>query len=488
MSTNRTQDYLVGLVAELCKLVAETEWAEFKHDNADPEDIGEQLSALSNAAALCGKTHAYLVWGIADHTHEVVGTTFIPATAKRGNEDLESWLLRLLSPRIDFRFRPVEVQGKPVVMLEIPRASSKPVQFQGQEFIRVGSYKKKLKDFPEKERELWRIFDRVPFEELRASEQMTGAEVLSLLDYPSYFELLALPLPDGAEKILQWLAEDRMIASNAAGAWDITNLGAILFAKNFDQFKGLGRKAVRVIFYEGKGRLKALREQGGRKGYAAGFEGLINFLNGALPRNEVVGKALRKEVPMYPEPAVRELVANALIHQDFSATGSGPMIEVFADRMEVTNPGLPLVKTERFLDTPPRSRNEVLASFMRRVGICEERGSGVDKVVFQAEFFQLPAPSFETPEGCTRAVLFAHKKFNAMDRADRVRACYLHACLRFVQRDPMTNSSLRERFGIAEQNAASASRIIRDTLGDSLIKPYDPDQGKKYAKYVPFWA
>jgi len=130
----------------------------------------------------------------------------------------------------------------------------------------------------------------------------------------------------------------------------------------------------------------------------------------------------------------------------------------------------------------------VLASFMRRVGICEERGSGVDKVVFQAEFFQLPAPSFETPEGCTRAVLFAHKKFNAMDRADRVRACYLHACLRFVQRDPMTNSSLRERFGIAEQNAASASRIIRDTLGDSLIKPYDPDQGKKYAKYVPFWA
>jgi predicted HTH transcriptional regulator len=207
-----------------------------------------------------------------------------------------------------------------------------------------------------------------------------------------------------------------------------------------------------------------------------------------LPRNEVIGKALRKEVPMYPEIAVRELVANALIHQDFSAAGSGPMLEVFDDRMESTNPGLPLVNTQRFLDTPPRSRNEVLASFMRRIGICEERGSGVDKVVFESEFYQLPAPSFETPEGCTRAVLFAHKALNAMDRADRVRACYLHACLRFVQRDPMTNSSLRERFGIGAKNAATASRIIRDAVADSLIRPYDPDQGKKYAKYVPFWA
>jgi predicted HTH transcriptional regulator len=125
---------------------------------------------------------------------------------------------------------------------------------------------------------------------------------------------------------------------------------------------------------------------------------------------------------------------------------------------------------------------------MRRVGICEERGSGVDKVVFQTEYYQLPAPSFEAPEGSTRAVLFAHKALNDMDQDDRVRACYLHACLRFVERDPMTNGSLRERFGIEEKNAAIASRIIRDTVEAKMIKPYDPDQGKKYAKYLPFWA
>jgi ATP-dependent DNA helicase RecG len=488
MSLDRTPEYLRGLVAELRKLPAETEWVEFKQNNDNPEDIGEYLSALSNAAALHGKTHAYLVWGIADDSHAVVGTTFRPGAAKKGNEDLESWLLRLLSPRIDFRFCPVEVEGRPVVVLEIPRASSKPVQFQGQEFIRVGSYRKKLKDFPEKERELWRIFDRVPFEELKAVERLAASEVLTLLDYPAYFDMLAFPLPDGAEKILQRLVDDRLVLANTAGGWDVTNLGAILFARNLDQFKGLGRKAVRIVFYEGQGRLATLREHVDRKGYAAGFTGLVDFLNTALPRNEVIGRALRKEVPMYPEVAIRELVANSLIHQDFSVTGAGPMIEVFSDRMEITNPGLPLVKTERFLDTPPRSRNEALASFMRRIGVCEERGSGVDKVVFQAEFYQLPAPSFETPEGCTRAVLFAHKSLTDMDRADRVRACYLHACLRFVERNPMTNSSLRERFQIEARNSATASRIIRETMEDGQIKPYAPDQGKKYARYVPFWA
>lgn len=488
MSIQPTQDYLNGLVTELRKLPNETGWIEFKEGNTNPEDIGEYLSALSNTAALLGKANGYVVWGIKDGTHEVVGTSFKPAQTKKGNEDIESWLTRLLNPRIHFRFYEVTHERQPVVVLEIPRAQGRPVQFQGVEFIRVGSYRQKLKDHPQIEKDLWRVFDTTPFEELIALERVDADKVLSVLDYPGYFDLLAQPLPSSRDKILARFAEDRMIVPNQAGKWDITNLGAILFAKNLDSFKNLARKAVRVIVYEGKGRLKTVREQVGRKGYASGFEGLIEFVNALLPRNEVVGKALRKDVPMYPEPAIRELIPNALIHQDFSVTGSGPMIEIFADRMEITNPGLPLVKTERFLDTPPRSRNEALASFMRRVGICEERGSGVDKVVFQTEFYQLPAPIFETAEGSTRAVLFAHKALREMDRGDRSRACYLHACLRYVERNPMTNSSLRDRFGIAEKNSAMASRIIREAMEDKLVKPYDPEQGKKYAKYLPFWA
>lgn len=163
-------------------------------------------------------------------------------------------------------------------------------------------------------------------------------------------------------------------------------------------------------------------------------------------------------------------------------------MEIFSDRMEITNPGLPLVKTERFLDSPPRSRNEALASLMRLIGICEERGSGVDKVVFETEIYQLPAPSFETAEESTRVVLFAHKAYKHMDSQDRIRACYLHACLRYVQRDPMTNASLRERFGIEPENSAMVSQVIKETLLSDLIKPFDPEQGKRHAKYLPFWA
>src|SRR5690554_2010386 len=142
-----------------------------------------------------------------------------------------------------------------------------------------------------------------------------------------------------------------------------------------------GRKAVRLILYRGKSRVETVRELEGSKGYAVGFERLIDYIKTLLPANEEIGKAFRKEVPMYPELAIRELVANALIHQDFSITGTGPMIELFDQRMEITNPGIPLVDTQRFLDSPPQSRNESLASFMRRINICEERGTGVDKVV-----------------------------------------------------------------------------------------------------------
>jgi predicted HTH transcriptional regulator len=151
-------------------------------------------------------------------------------------------------------------------------------------------------------------------------------------------------------------------------------------------------------------------------------------------------------------------------------------------------PGKPLVDTDRFLDTPPKSRNETLASLMRRMRICEERGSGIDKVVYQIELYQLPAPIFEVPNENTRAILLAPRSLSDMDKEDRIRACYLHACLKYVQRDYLTNSSLRDRFGIKKRNSAKASRLIREAVDAGEIRPHDPDAAPKYMKYVPFWA
>jgi len=223
-------------------------------------------------------------------------------------------------------------------------------------------------------------------------------------------------------------------------------------------------------------------------GYAAGFEATIAFINSQLPQNEHIGEALRQEVRIYPDIAIRELVANTLIHQDFAVTGAGPMIEIFEDRMELTNPGEPLVDTQHFIDTPPRSRNEDLAGFMRRLNICEERGSGIDKVITSIEIYQLPPPDFRVPPGSTQALLFAPRGLVHMDSRERNRACYQHCVLRYVSGSFLTNASLRQRFGIAEKNAAKASRLIKDAVTAGLIKLFAAGVRDRDRIYVPFWT
>jgi predicted HTH transcriptional regulator len=477
------------LLISLRALPHETEWVEFKHNDAEPEEVGEYISALSNSAALLGKDTSYIVWGIGNQTHKILGTSFKPRSRKVNGQELESWLVQNLTPRVHFNIHEFESEGQPVVLFEICPANHMPVRFKETEFIRVGSYKKKLKDFSEKERALWQRFSRTPFEKGVAKRNVSGDEVLKLLEYPKFFEMAGLALPANKQGILERLKVEQFITEKGSDHFDITNLGAVLFAKQLSDFESLARKCVRVIRYKGLNRVETVKEKPSVKGYAAGFEGMIGYINDQLPRNEVIGQALRKEVPMYPELAIRELVPNALIHQDFSITGSGPMVEIFDDRLEISNPGQPLIDPLRFIDHSPRSRNEDLASAMRRLHICEERGSGIDKVIFQMEFYQLPAPDFRVDETHTRIVLFAQQKLSAMDAQDKVRACYQHACLEFVSNRQMTNTSLRKRFSITDENYSIASRIISDTLDAALIKRHDPDSAsRKHAKYVPFWA
>ena len=488
MSITRSNEYIVSLIYELLKQPNETEWLEFKHNNYDKEMIGEYISALANSAALNGKTTAYIIWGVDDATHEILGTMFKPSSTTKGNEALENWLLRLLKPKIDFQFYEVEIEQKNLVLLEIATAVVNPVSFQGTEYIRLNSHKKKLKELPEKERELWRVFDRVPFEKQIAVDNLNDSDVLGYLEYTAYFELLNIPLPENRDAILKSLESDEMILKAQNGKYNITNLGATLFAKNLNDFNHLKRKAIRVIQYKDNSKLETMKEITVTKGYAVGFENMIEYINNLLPSNEVIGQAFRKTIKMYPELSIREIVANAIIHQDFFQTGNSVMIEIFANRFEVTNPGEPLVDTARFLDTPPKSRNEILASFMRRINICEERGSGIDKIVAQTEVYQLPAPVFKAINGYTVSILYAYKELKEMNRLDRVWACYLHASLKYIQNEFMTNTTLRERFGIDAKNSAMVSRIIKEALDEKLIYIYDEKVGAKARSYVPWWA
>ena len=220
-----------SIIEEARKYLYEQPWIEFKHNNHDPQEIGEYLSALSNTAALFNQEHAFLIWGIDNETHDIVGTSFIPQETKVGNQGLELWISTQLEPQIQFYFHTTEIEGKPLVLLEIARAHSAPVKFKGVDYIRIDSYKKKLKDFPDTERELWAIFSKKPFEAMIAMENVSGDFVLRELDYSSFFELLSQDLPSDKAKILEALVDDKMIVKSETGNYNITNLGAILFAK-----------------------------------------------------------------------------------------------------------------------------------------------------------------------------------------------------------------------------------------------------------------
>lgn len=204
-------EYYEGLIERLCKLTNETEWLEFKVNNNEPSMIGEYISALSNSSTICEKDKAYLLWGINDATHEIIGTNFNPKQVKIGNEELENWLSRLLKPRVDFKFIDVETKKGKVVVLEIPQATSRPTSFKDEEFIRVGSYKKKLKEFPEKERKLWLLFEQKPFELKTVIENVTASRVTELLDCAAYYTLKNLPLPSNREGIMYNMEDEQFI-------------------------------------------------------------------------------------------------------------------------------------------------------------------------------------------------------------------------------------------------------------------------------------
>jgi predicted HTH transcriptional regulator len=207
-----------------------------------------------------------------------------------------------------------------------------------------------------------------------------------------------------------------------------------------------------------------------------------------LPQNEVIKDALRAEVKLVPEIAIRELAANALIHQDLTMSGASVMIEIYLNRLAISNPGEPIVPVERFIDGY-QSRNERLATLMRRMGICEEKSSGIDRVVQTAELYQLPAPDFRVSNSRTLVLIYGPRPFDEMDRDDRIRACYQHCALKWVMTERMTNQSLRERFRLPESKSAIVSQIISATMEAELIKPDEKVGGsRKFARYLPFWA
>lgn len=455
----------------------ENEHIEFKEaqNNFKIEKLMEYCVAIANEKG------GHLVLGISNSMpRKIVGTNVFT--------NIEEIKHRILD-RLHFRVDVTELKhcdGR-VLVFQIPsRPTGHPYNIDGAYLMRSGESL-----VPMTQDQLKRIFSegKSDFLDRDATDRISADEVIALLDIQKFFDLIKLSLPATRDAILNRLISEKFIRSEN-GSFFISNLGSLLLAKDLKNFESIKRKSIRIIKYKSNNKIETEREHINHKGYAVGFEELIDYINNQLPMNEFIGKALREEVRMYPDVAIRELVANALIHQDLEQTGSSVIIEIYPDRIEISNPGQPLIDTERFIDEY-RSRNEKLADVMRRIRICEEKGSGIDKVVFITEIYQLPAPDVRVSSTHTTVILFAYKEFKTMDISDRIRACYLHCCLKYLSNERMTNQSLRERFKLEDTSAKSAtvSQIIASALEEGDIKPDDlASISKRYAKYIPFWA
>ncbi|HEV2247716.1 MAG TPA: ATP-binding protein [Terriglobia bacterium] len=447
---------------------------EFKEarDSFSLEKLFQYCAAIHNE--LGGK----LILGVSDkHPRRVVGSSAFQNPIKAVQQILD---------KLHFRVDIEEVnhpQGRILVFHIPPRPVGTPCSLDGAFFMRSGESLVAMT--PD---HLRAIFDEGKPEWL---EEHTGtglddSQVVDLLDTQSFFELIRLPYPTDRAGVIQRLIEMKLV-DRINGGYAIRRMGALLLAKRLDRFSELERKAPRVITYSGNSKMETNADFPGNKGYAVGFDGLVGFVSNLLPQNETMEGALRVSVKLVPDDAIRELLANALIHQDFMLTGTSMTVEIYANRVEISNPGEPIVAVERFIDGC-QSRNERFASLMRRFGACEEKGSGIDRVVKMAEIYQLPAPDFRTGLNSTIVTIFGGRKFEQMDRQDRVRACYQHCALKWVMSEKMTNESLRERFKLSRAKTSIASQIISQTIESGLIRADTVGGSRKYARYAPFWA
>lgn len=429
--------------------------------------------------AIANEGGGFLVLGVSDKPpREVVGTKACPDVVAHSQK-----LFETLGFRVDIEEIP-HPAGR-VLAFEIPsRPKGTAYHLDGAYLMRSGESL-----VPMSEDQLRRIFaeGKPDWGEEHTKTGLDAQQVISLLDTQTFFELMKLPYPTDQAGVIDRLERDRLIdAENATYA--IRRIGALLLAKRLEDFPELARKTPRVVVYTGTNKLDTRLDQVGTKGYAVGFQGLVRFVMSQLPQNEVIKDALRAEVKLVPEIAIRELAANALIHQDLTMSGASVMIEIYLNRLAISNPGEPIVPVERFIDGY-QSRNERLATLMRRMGICEEKSSGIDRVVQTAELYQLPAPDFRVSNSRTLILIYGPRPFDEMDRDDRIRACYQHCALKWVMTERMTNQSLRERFCLPESKSAIVSQIISATMEAELIKPDEKVGGsRKFARYLPFWA
>jgi ATP-dependent DNA helicase RecG len=458
------------------------DWKSTLSDNK--ERLTEHLIAFANQSL-----GGFLMFGITNDGAAILGIN---------QQDVEKIINQLtnlgrdaVEPPLALEHAIVTIEEKPVLFVHVCEQRNKPAHKRGKSieetWIRSGATTRKASRL-----EIASLMLNSPaprWEEVRATTLLTGKEVIDLLDTATLATLLERRLPEEQSEVLHWLIEEKIITPDSDGYY-ITQFGGLAAAKNLDQFEKLSRKRIRVIQYRGTNKVETIDEKTGQKGYAVGFESLIRYIKQILPHSEVIQEALRQKISLYPEIALRELIANALIHQDFNVTGAGPTIEVYDNRISITNPGvlLPSKRLDRLIGTAAESRNELFASKFRQCRICEERGTGFQKIVQAVELFGMPPVVFTELENAFQVTLYAPRNFSDMSQDERIEATYQHAVLQYYSSQTLTNTTLRKRFKASERQRNQITNLITDAVDKQRIKRKDQNSGNKFAEYLPYWA
>ena len=480
-------DKLVQIINYFTSQDTEKSHVEFKMNKDSPEVIAKNISGITNIMIKDNITRGYIIWGIDDKTHEIVGTKFQPEKKKKGNEDLILWLKKSIYPEPEISFHTVTVNERTVVLLIICANRTSVSKFNGTAYVRIDKNTRALDNFPETEKQVWREVVSNSYETMSAMANLSIEEVENLLDLNTFYEMRKANVSVERDAILPELISCNIIIDNKDSTYDITNLGALLLARDIRKFDALKLKAPRVIIYDGDSKVSSKLEQVGVRGYAIGFKGLHNFIMEQVNDGEEIIGALRKNVYRFPPLTIRELLANTIIHQDFTIEGTQPMIEIFNNRIVFTNAGRPIVPEDRFVDYPPTSRNQKMADELFKLGICEKRGTGWDKIAEEASKLKYPAPSVSATNRHTIVTLTRQKRLVDMTQEEKMWSIYINACYLWVEGVYTTNSTIRELFDIDEGNKATASRLLNQAVKDNKIKVFDTDAGSRSRKYVPIY-
>lgn len=427
-----------------------------------------------------------LVLGVSDkHPRQVVGTRAIQNPAKAEEE-----IYAQVSPKPHVQVKEITYQdGQRVVAALIKRhPPGEPCAYKSDFWIRKGSQLVKMmsEDFRTIHNEV-----RPHWLEALVVKNASADEIIELLDIEQFYQLQQTRTrPAQIAQIMNDLQEDDMIVQTGSkDKYNLNRMGALLLAKSIRACsKDLRNKRVRVIKYRGNAKSDPVSlDEDWDKGYATGFDDLVDLVFKQMENRQVFENGtIRREQAFVPRTALRELIANAIIHQDF-ASERDLVVEIFDNRVIIINPGISLLDGEDMI-LRHQARNKQVVNAMRLFGICEKQSSGIDKAIAALEEEGHAPVEYRMDKniGEMEAYLRGVKPYDDLGRELRELACRQHCAIRYVQRNYMTNESLRNRFRLDEAKTNEISELIHKMVEEGHIKLFEGNgNSKKYASYVP---